>query len=84
MDLQSPAAGIAHEIASTYIQEYSNLVLWTVKLEAVIIKPPMNIRDTIHMDASQPAPGLHGYDISALQTNFSSGQLLLLLYKETN
>lgn len=71
--LQSPAAVIAYGIASTYIQQYSILVLWTVKLEAVIIMPPMNIRDIIPMDASKPAPGLHGYHISALQTNFSSG-----------
>lgn len=71
--LQRPAAVNAYGIASAYIQQYSILVLWTVELEAVIIMPPMNIRDTIHMDSSPPVPGLHGYYTSALQTDLSSG-----------
>lgn len=83
MGLQSSTAEIAHGIAPSYIQQYPILVLWIVKIEAVTIMPPMNIKDTILMDASKAVPVLHGYLISSLQTNFSSGQLLLL-YKETN
>ena len=72
--LQSPSAVSVPGIACTYTQQYAISVLWAVQLEAVIIMPPMNIGDTIHVGSSQPVPVLHGYHtVSACQMDLSSG-----------
>lgn len=69
-----PTVVTVHGIACTYMQQYLISILWAVKLEAVIIMPPVNIGNTIHVGSSQPVPLLHGYHtVSTCQMDLNSG-----------